>query len=138
MERKRDHYSHWTLRLAFSGTADLRQRFSRLETQLFKLRMQQDDAREKKAFVDSLPMQWEVVSDEEKATWIDDLKAATQFSSFRGDEENWFKVDWEKVPELVERRQVLLKRGKAYVHVKEQSSMIVNEFARQLESGLEV
>lgn len=137
IERKRDHYSHWTLRLAFSSTADLRQRFARLEVQLFKLRLSQDDAREKKAFVDSLPMSWEMVSDQEKSAWLADLRASTGYTK-PGDEENWFKVDWEKVPEMVERRQVLLKRGKAYVHVREQYSMVVNEFARSLESGLEL
>lgn len=138
MERKRDHYSHWTLRLAFSSTADLRQRFSRLESQLFKMRLNQDDTRERRAFIDSLPMSWETVTDEEKSTWLNDLKAATGFSSMRGDEENWFKVDWEKVPELVERRQVLLKKGQAFVHVREQTSMVTSEFARNLESGLEL
>ena len=136
MERKKDHYSHWTLRLAFSGTADLRERFARLETQLFKLRLQQDDLLERRDFVESLPMSWQIVSDEEKNIWLDELRAAT--NHYKGDEENWFKVDWEKVPELVERRQVLLKKGKAYVHVREQQSMVVNEFSRTLESGLEL
>ena len=137
MERKKDHYSHWTLRLAFSGTADLRQRFARLETQLFKLRFQHDDGKERKEFITSLPMSWETVSDEEKKLWLEELKAATN-SNNKTDEESWFKVDWEKVPELVERRQVLLKRGQAYVHVREQTSMVVNEFSRTLESGLEL
>lgn len=137
LERKRDHYSHWTLRLAFSSTQDLRQRFARLEAQLFKLRIKQDDLRERKAFIDSLPMSWETVGEEEKAVLIDDLKAAT--GTFKDDiEANWFKVEWENVPELVERRQVLLKKGKAYVHVREQMNMVANEFSRQLESGLEL
>lgn len=136
MERKRDHYSHWTLRLAFSGTKDLRERFARLETQLFKLRLQQDDTRERKEFIESLPMAWEVVGEDEKRMYIDELKAATRCG--RDDEEAWFKVDWEKVPELVERRQVLLKRGSAFVHVREQMSIVTNEFARNLETGLEL
>jgi len=135
-ERKRDHYSHWTLRLAFSGTADLRQRFARLEAQLFRLRMQWDDARERRAFIDSLAMSWETVGEEEKAQWRAELRAATRLQ--KEEEESWFKVEWEKVPELVERRQCLLKRGMAYVHVREQNTMVVNEFSRQLESGLEL
>ncbi|PIB02243.1 DNA primase large subunit [Cercospora beticola] len=137
MQRKRDHYSHWTLRLAFSSTQDLRQRFARLETQLFKLRIQQDDLRERRSFIESLPMSWETVGEEEKAQLLDQLKAATGFFN-KTDEESWFKCEWENVPELVERRQVLLKRGKAYVHVREQMSMVVSEFSRQLESGLEL
>lgn len=136
LERKRDHYSHWTLRLAFSATEELRKRFARLETQLFKLRLSQDDGREKREFIESLNMSWETVSDEEKAQFGDDLKAAT--GVWKGEDENWFKVDWEQVPELVEHRKVLLKRGKAFVHVREQTSMVVSEFSRRLDAGLEV
>ena len=136
VERKRDHYSHWTLRLAFSATEDLRKRFARLETQLFRLRLQQDDSRERRAFIADLKLQWENVTDEEKAMWGDQLKAATSW--WKNDEEEWFKVDWEQVPELVEARKVFLKYGTAFVHVREQTSMVVGEFSRQLEAGLEV
>ena len=135
-ERKRDLYGHWICRLAFSATKDLRERFARLETQLFKLRLTQDDGRERKAFIESLPMSWQVVSDEEKSMWLNDLRAATSIRT--GEEEAWFKVDWETVPELVERRLCLLKRGKAFVHVREQTGMVVSEFARQLDAGLEL
>jgi DNA primase large subunit len=136
MQRKKDHYSHWTLRLAFASTADLRQRFTRLETQLFKLRLQADNSRERRDFIDSLPMSWEMLDAGEKNTWLSELRVATSIG--KDDEENWFKVDWEKVPELVERRQVLLKKGKAYVHVREQTTMVLSEFTRSLETGLEL
>lgn len=134
-QRKKDHYSHWTLRLAFAGTTDLRQRFTRLEAMLFKLRLQTDEFRERRAFIASLPMSWQILTEDEKSTMMNDLKAATGFR--RDDEENWFKVDWETVPDLVERRQVLLRRGMAYVHVREQVTLIINEFTRCLETGLE-
>lgn len=136
IQRKRDHYSHWTLRLAFSATDDLRKRFARLETQLFRLRLNQNDARERKEFIQSLNMSWETVSDDEKARMLDDLKSAT--GVFKNEEESWFKVDWENVPELVEQRKVLLRMGKAFVHMREQTSMVVGEFSRQLEAGLEL
>ena len=137
MQRKKDHYSHWTLRLAFASTADLRQRFTRLETQLFKLRLQADNSTERKEFIKSLPMSWEMLGAGEKNTWLSELRAATSVQVGKDDEE-WFKVDWEKVPELVERRQVLLKKGKAYVHVREQTTMVLSEFTRSLETGLEL
>nr|OQO24248.1 hypothetical protein B0A51_08693 [Rachicladosporium sp. CCFEE 5018] len=137
-QRKKDHYSHWTLRLAFAGTAELRQRFAKLETQLFKLRLQSDYDDEKRDFIKGLKMSWEMVGPEEKATLLKDLKAATGFSQSRGDEEAWFKVDWESVPDLVSQRQVLLKPGKAYVHIREQLTMVQNAFTRSLDSGLEL
>jgi len=96
----------------------------------------QDDARERKAFISDLNLQWESVTDEEKAMWIDQLKAATGL--WKNEDEDWFKVDWEQVPELVEQRKVFLRMGTAFVHVREQMTMVVGEFSRQLEAGLEV
>ncbi|KAK2798069.1 hypothetical protein FQN50_008981 [Emmonsiellopsis sp. PD_5] len=135
-ERQKDHYSHFILRLAFSSTEDLRRRFSRLETMLFKFRFQQDDGKERRAFVDSLNFNWQMVSEEEKHDLSENLIACT-FGVRRIDEENWFKVDWDKVSELVERRSVFVKRGKAYVPLREQLSMILAEFTARLDKALE-
>lgn len=136
-ERQKDHYSHFILRLAFSGTEDLRRRFARVETMLFKLRYQTDDARERKAFIESLNFDWEHVSDDEKRCLSDGLLTATPGLK-RIEDENWFKVDWARVPELVEHRSVLLRKGKAYVPMREQTSMIMTEFTSRLERALEL
>jgi DNA primase large subunit len=136
-ERRKDHYSHFILRLAFSGTEDLRRRFARVETMLFKLRFQADDGKERRAFVDSLSLNWEVVSEDEKRMLRDHLLASTPGLK-KLEDENWFKVDWTRVPELVEHRTVLLRKGKAYVPMREQTSMILTEFTARLEKGLEL
>src|SRR4051812_7373751 len=65
-QRQKDHYSHFILRLAFASTEDLRRRFTRVETMLFRLRFQADDSRERAVFVRTLNLDWEPVSDEEK------------------------------------------------------------------------
>ncbi|KAL2007914.1 hypothetical protein VTN00DRAFT_7896 [Thermoascus crustaceus] len=136
-ERQKDHYSHFILRLAFSATEDLRRRFVRAETMLFKFRFQQDDSRERRAFIESLNLDWELVSDDEKHELAENLVNATP-GSRRVDDESWYKVDWERVPELVERRAVYLRRGKAYVPGREQLSMIIAEFTARLERALEL
>jgi DNA primase large subunit len=136
-ERRKDHYSHFILRLAFSATEDLRRRFSRLETMLFRLRYKEDDTRERQSFVNSLDFAWETVGEQEKAELGDDLRAATG-NMWKNDDEGWFKVEWERVPELVEQRRVLLKRGMAYVPVREQMSLVVSEYTRRLDLALEV
>ncbi|KAF2876980.1 eukaryotic and archaeal DNA primase, large subunit-domain-containing protein [Massariosphaeria phaeospora] len=135
-ERKKDHYSHFILRLAFSATEDLRRRFSRLETMLFRLRFKDDDLLERRDFVSSLKLEWEEVGNAEKREFRDELAAAG--GSKKGDEQEWFKVDWERVPELVEQRKVFLKRGKAYVPQREQMSLVVAEFTRRLDEALEL
>ena len=139
MERQKDHYSHYILRLAFSLTEDLRRRFARIENSLFKLRFQNDDTRERQAFVESLKLDWEIVSEEERRALGADLMNATPGLKRQEIEEGgWFKVDFETVPELVEGRRVYLKAGKAYVPVREQMSIVVAGFNTKLDKGLEV
>ncbi|KAG6059112.1 hypothetical protein E4U16_002065 [Claviceps sp. LM84 group G4] len=137
-QRQKDHYSHFILRLAFSSTEDLRRRFSRVETMLFRMRFNNDDMTERSAFVSSLDLDWwEAVTDEEKSDYAADLAAmAGKKSSLEDD--MWFKVDWERVPDLVEGRRVFLKQGKAFVPGREQSSMVVAEFSSRLEKQLEL
>jgi len=137
-QRKKDHYSHFILRLAFSSTDDLRRRFARVETMLFRLRFDADT--ERSAFVSSLDIDWfEPVSDEEQAELRDDLQAIAGFDKRTGAvEETWYKVDWMRVPDLVESRKVLLRGGKAYVPSREQASMIITEFTSRLEKQLVV
>lgn len=137
-ERQKDHYSHFILRLAFSSTEELRRRFSRVETMLFRLRWTSDDARERAQFVSTLGLDWEEIGEDEKMQFASELIAAGGGYLKRVDEENWFKVDWEKVPELVESRRVFLRQGMAYVPVNEQMSMVVAEFTNRLERALEV
>ncbi|KAL4758855.1 DNA primase subunit PRI2 [Aspergillus foveolatus] len=136
-ERQKDHYSHFILRLAFSATEDLRRRFARAETMLFRFRFQADDSRERRAFIDSLNLDWESVGEDERRELSENLVAATP-GLRRSDEETWYKVDWERVPELVERRSVFLSKGKAYVPEREQLSMIIAEFTARLERALEL
>ena len=77
------------------------------------------------------------MGDAEKREYATELLASTPGVK-RIDDESWFKVDWERVPELVEGRRVLLRRGKAYVPVREQLSMVLAEFSTRLDTALEV
>lgn len=135
-ERKKDHYSHFILRLAFSATEDLRRRFSRLETMLFRLRFKDENARDRQKFVKSLNLELEELKEDEKKELRGQLAAATPFKG--QDDHDWFKVDWERVPELVEQRRVFLRRGKAYVPQRELTSIVVADFTKRLDEALEV
>lgn len=142
IQRQKDHYSHFILRLAFASTEDLRRRFSRVETMLFRLRFNDENSKERKDFVQSLNLDWDEVSSEERSKYADELRAmADRKSKDRlgsQEEESWFKVDWERVPDLVETRRVFLKAGKAYVPARELTSMVVAEFTVRLERNLEL
>ena len=135
-ERRKDHYSHFILRLAFASTDDLRRRFARLETTLFRMRFRDDDLREQRDFVASLQLPWNEVTDAEKRALGPQLAAASAVK--RVDDTDWFKVDWDQVPELVDGRRVLVRDGKAYMPQREQLSLVAAEFTKQLDRALEL
>ncbi|KAG0644142.1 eukaryotic and archaeal DNA primase, large subunit-domain-containing protein [Tuber brumale] len=140
-ERRKDHYSHYILRLAFARSEELRKRFLATETILFKLRYNSDGAQERRAFIGSLGFDWEFLSVEEKVAMREDLLAGTGTKSNEADavfEAGFFRVDWERVYDLVDQRKVLLRGGKAYVPESQQSSLVIAEFTARLEKALEL
>ncbi|PWN27848.1 hypothetical protein BDZ90DRAFT_246216 [Jaminaea rosea] len=138
MERMKDHISHFVLRLAFCKTEDLQRRFVRAENVLFRLRFETDDSTAREAFLRTLDLNWEPVSQQEKQQFKEELLAATPSLGQRDwDGEAFFKVPWTKVPDLVEKRRVFLRRGVAWVPMREQSSLIMAEFTNRLNKELE-
>ncbi|KAM0327680.1 hypothetical protein ACHAQA_005974 [Verticillium albo-atrum] len=139
-QRQKDHYSHFILRLAFASTEDLRRRFSRVESMLFRLRFNSDDLADRNSFVAGLELDWwETVTDDERKEFATELASMTPVrKAGNADDDTWFKVDWARVPELVEQRRVFLKGGKAFVPGREQASMVLGEFTQRLEKQLEL
>lgn len=109
-----------------------------METMLFQLRFKDDDYVERQKFVGTLNLEWEEVQEAEKRELKAQLLAAAGSGLKNSEEQEWFKVDWERVPVLVEQRRVFLKRGKAYVPQREQMSLVVAEFTKKLDEALEV
>ncbi|ODQ63639.1 DNA primase large subunit [Nadsonia fulvescens var. elongata DSM 6958] len=142
-ERKKDHYSHFILRLAFCRSQELRTKFIKNESMLFRIRYNMVDRVERMKFVDSLDLDWELVEMDEKEDLREKLVVC---SGHEFSEENWsnikndsvYKVPFEKVPELVENRRVFIRYGKAYVPANLQVSLIMNEFSTRLERALEM
>ncbi|KAI1266684.1 DNA primase, large subunit [Xylariaceae sp. FL1019] len=137
-QRQKDHYSHFILRLAFASTEDLRRRFSRVETMLFRLRLEDSSSKDKNDFIKTVKLDCEPVTEEEQNRYRDELASVSGFRKNSTEEETWIKVDWDTVPDLVESRRVFLKAGKAYVPSREQSKMVVTAFTKRLERALEL
>ncbi|CAA7271771.1 unnamed protein product [Cyclocybe aegerita] len=140
LERRRDHLSHFVLRLAFCRSEDLRRRFVKAETTLFKVRYDDDMGKDRDAFLDSRDFNWTSVGQEEQRQYKTELEAAYPVSKSELDRpsEKYYKVKWTRVPDLVERRKVFLKEGWAYVPSREQSSIVFQEFETHLERALEM
>lgn len=105
---------------------------------LFRLRFQNDDVKERAGFVEGLKLDWEAVGEEERREYAEELRAAGNGFPKRIEEETYFRVAWDKVPELVEGRRVFLRGGWAYVPGREQSSMVIAEFVGRLDKALVV
>jgi len=133
-ERKKDHYSHFIIRLAFARSEELRRRFLRCEGALFMVRFANEDSGEKRDFVRELGLAMEPVGDAEAKQYAEELKV---IFAGKGNTE-WYKVDWERVPDLVEQRRVFVRRGMAYVPAELQGSLVQAEFSQRLEKALEV
>lgn len=134
-ERTKDHFSHYILRLAFSRTPELRHKFVQLETMVFRIRFETDDSKDRSGFVESLNLDWERVPEAEKYDLFPYLKAASG-NDITGNT-IFYKVDFEKVIELVDQRRVFLRQGKAFVPESQQRSLIISEFSSRLMKGLE-
>ncbi|KAI5476874.1 hypothetical protein MNV49_007110 [Pseudohyphozyma bogoriensis] len=141
-ERKKDLYSHFVLRLAFCRSEELRARFLKLETALFRIRFESDELDERAAFIKSLNFGWEEASRalpfaHEKRSFATQLAASTfGLKEDNVGREAFFKVHWTKVSDLVERRRVFIHRGQAYVPHREELSLVLTEFTSALSSAL--
>lgn len=160
-ERKKDYYSHYTLRLVFCRTEELRKKFLKNEATLFKVRYNMLQPKEQHEFVklNSAKLAWEYIGNEEKLEKIEQLYAAlgpTIKTSLRvdnvGDQsfnltheqlkqhmrqaENFIKLPFEKVPNLVSLRQVYLEKGYAYIPSALQVSLLSVVFTETLTKAL--
>ncbi|PCH38083.1 DNA primase large subunit [Wolfiporia cocos MD-104 SS10] len=139
-ERRKDHVGHFVLRLAFCRSEELRRRFVKAETTLFRVRYDSDVHSEREAFLNSRDFDWIPVSDEERKQYETELAAASPTSSKETSTraERYYKVKWTRVPDLVEKRRVFLKGGYAYVPSREQSSIVFQEFQTNLTKALDM
>ncbi|KAF8212305.1 eukaryotic and archaeal DNA primase, large subunit-domain-containing protein [Mycena galopus ATCC 62051] len=134
-QRRTDHLGHFVLRLAFCRSEELRRRFVKAETTLFKMRYETDESKERESFLNTRDFNWVGVDKAEKDRFREQLISYQgRAETFEADK--YYKVRWTRVPDLVDRRKVFLKAGWAYVPSREQSSIVYQEFETHLERDL--
>lgn len=161
LERKKDYYSHYTLRLVFCRTDELRKKFLKNEATLFKIRYNLLQPKEQHDFVklNSHRLQWEYITNEEKLEKLDFLIAASgsiirtilavensgdpsfsitqeQLKAHIRSKENFIRLPFEKVPNLVSQRQVYLLAGSAYIPSTLQINLLSVAFSESLQNAL--
>ncbi|KAG0064019.1 hypothetical protein BGZ89_009432 [Linnemannia elongata] len=136
-ERRKDHISHFILRLAYSRSQELRSWFLRAECALFRYRFEKEMLKDQLEFLEKQNLSWKKVSDEDKRLLREKLKTSS-FKAGNIDEETYFEVDFERVTGLVGRRQVYIQAGKAFVRLSDQVVLVLDEFKERLSHALEV
>merc|ERR1719187_2316192 len=135
--RRRDHVSHFILRLAYCRTEDLRRWFLQHETDLFRARFMHSSPDDIKAFMQQSKMHFTPISREESAELRRLLLAGTNnLSSDQMEGRQFFKVPWTDALELVRSRRVLVKGGFAYVPDTDLVALAATAFRVQLSQAL--
>lgn len=148
-DRQKDYYSHFILRLCFSRSKELRDKFIKNETILFKIRFNQLTTKEQQSFIKTLNLPWEFISPEEKTIHSTNLFKAIspslQFQLQLNDEpsrkqffdnEQFIKLPFEHVLDLVSHRSIFLNKGFAYIPQFQQLQLLLNEYSTHLQNSL--
>lgn len=131
------------------GSEDLRNWFVRYETLLFKLRWDQLQKNERLLFMEQSGFNYSPIPAQEKDALLPLLRNAscglflqqqpqTQAAIAMLEKDLFYKVPFEKVPDLVGRREVYIEAGEAYIPQSCLISVVVAEFKSHLMQALEV
>ena len=124
---RKDYYSHFILRLAYCRTEDLRRWFLQNETELFKYRFVNNAPDDMNRWLSTNGLRYEAISRDERDQIKDDLMDMTRCrkvlnpTTGKWETEVWqehqefYKVRFEEVVDLIRQRRVFLKAGYAYV-----------------------
>ncbi|XP_066987371.1 DNA primase large subunit [Macrobrachium rosenbergii] len=138
--RRRDHISHFILRLAYCRTEELRRWFILHETDLFKARFlhvsksNQDNIR---TFMSQNNLNFTPMTTGEVSSEKENLVSGT-YNMGSGDlqERTFFKVPFTEALELVKARKVFVKGGFAYVPDTDLVTLVTTSFRAHLSQAL--
>ena len=156
-QRRKDHISHFLLRLAFCRSEELRNWFTRLECTLFKYRYLKEEPHDREAFLSLVQLEAkgisldtmlaehypndksesEQVQNTHRMRLMNEIRAVYGLDMDAIKTATFYKVPFEQVLELVSKRAVLLRDGWAYVPESERVLLVVNCFKAKLVKGLE-
>ncbi|KAM5163039.1 DNA primase large subunit [Mantella aurantiaca] len=136
-QRRKDHISHFILRLAYCQSEDLRRWFIQQEMELFKFRFNQLQKEKVQDFLKYNGLEYIGIGEEEKKRHQDDLISSSYgFSSPKLEELEFYKVRFQDALDLVRPRKVFLSQGFAYIPHTEIVTIILNDFRTRLSKAL--
>ncbi|XP_066109077.1 DNA primase large subunit isoform X1 [Saccopteryx bilineata] len=133
--RRRDHISHFILRLAYCQSEDLRRWFIQQEMDLLRFRFSILPKDRIQDFLKDSHLQFEAVSVEDKSL-RDKIIASSPGLNESVELESVYKVPFADALDLFRVRKVYLEDGFAYVPLKDIVAIILNEFRTKLSKAL--
>ncbi|XP_025928909.1 DNA primase large subunit isoform X2 [Apteryx rowi] len=135
--RRKDHISHFILRLAYCQSEDLRRWFLQQEMDLFRYRFNELNDSLRQKFLEHVNLSFEAISEDLKNEWANDLCASTPgLSMIKVKEQMFYKVGLSDAVELFRARRVFIKDGFAYVPLKDIDAIVLNNYRTKLSKAL--
>ncbi|XP_033073434.1 DNA primase large subunit [Trachypithecus francoisi] len=135
--RRRDHISHFILRLAYCQSEELRRWFIQQEMDLLRFRFSILPKDKIQDFLKDSQLQFEAISDEEKTLREQEIIASSpNMSGSKLALESIYKIPFADALDLFRGRKVYLEDGFAYVPLKDIVAIILNEFRTKLSKAL--
>lgn len=135
--RKRDHISHFILRLAYCRSEELRKWFLEKEVDLFRFRFLQESSKSIQTFLKLNKLEYVPISEAEKNRYKAHLSLVSyDISLAKLEGIDYYKVPFTDVLNLVASRKVFLHDGFAYVPQNDLVSIISTRFREQLSKAL--
>lgn len=137
--RRRDHISHFILRLAYCRSEELRKWFTTRELELFKMRFMSLKPEGVKTFLTINNLQYVPITQDEKTDILSNLyESTTSCSHVQVEMASFYKVKFSEVFDLVKMRRVYLQGGFAYIPSSDFVSVMSSQYRAHLNQALAV
>uniref|UniRef100_A0A8D0BYW3 DNA primase large subunit n=1 Tax=Salvator merianae TaxID=96440 RepID=A0A8D0BYW3_SALMN len=135
--RRKDHISHFILRLAYCQTEELRRWFIQQEMDLFRYRFCQLNEQLIEKFLESVHLEYEAIPNSEKQSVSELLRNSTSgLGGVKVEECVFYKVRFEDAWDLVRVKRVYFQRGYAYVPQQDFLTIVLNHYRAKLSKAL--
>ncbi|XP_029451536.1 DNA primase large subunit isoform X2 [Rhinatrema bivittatum] len=136
-QRRKDHISHFIVRLAYCQSEDLRRWFIQQEMDLFRFRFGEMKNETIQQFLSYNNLTYQTISKDEKNLHANDFRDSSfALSTTKVEEQEFFKVHFQDALDLVRARKVFLQSGFVYVPFQEIVVIVLNDFRAKLSKAL--
>ncbi|XP_047968030.1 probable DNA primase large subunit [Salvia hispanica] len=131
----KDIISHFVLRLVYCREEELRKWFLSMETTLFRYRFLLETSEAQIALMAEFDLPYKIITNAEYENVKDKLNKVARSMNSSVDT-IYYKAPFEKVPDLVARREVFIMKGYAYVARTQVVSLIMTHYRSHLSKAL--